>query len=172
MAKQRGRPKSPETLEKERIEAMFANLPAHTPRMSDEEQKEKNAHFDANKKIEEELIADFSPTIPDEIIYQLASLDDESMHGHKEAVLKKYEKFQVAEHNGRLSGAKKTADKAKARANAVWGKSQDLVKRIGTSHSVHSASQKILDDWVNRGDKGKKPSIRSIQNWYQTFISK
>lgn len=172
MAKQRGRPKSARTLERERIKTMFKNHPAHIPRMTEEAREKIKVNLAASKKLEEELIADYSPTISHNLILELASLGDESMYGHEEAALKKYEKLKVAEHSGRLSGAQKTADKAKARANIVWGKNQDLVKRIGISQTVHSASQKILNEWVSRGDNGKKPSIRSIQNWYRKYFLK
>lgn len=140
--------------------------------MTKEESEATQEMLAERKKIEEELISDYSPTIPHELIYELASHGDESMYGYEESVLKKYEMSLAAEKHGRLSGARGTKEKAQLRAIAVWGKNKDLLARIGVSLTVHSASHKILNEWDKRGDGGLKPSIRSVQEWYHRFIFK
>lgn len=167
MAKQRGRQKSAETLAKERIKAMFTNLPAHIPRMSEEKQKEINAKLAASKKIEEALIADYSPTIPNELIFQLASLGDESMYGNEEAVLKKYNTSADATRRGQKDGAAVTAQKARDEAMAFWDKNPDFFEAMGRPRNANTTAQRVIDNWANRGDGGKVPSINTIKNWYK-----
>lgn len=177
MAKQRGRPKSADTLERERIEAVLKNPPAHIPRITDQEREELKKQFAASKLIEEQIYAGHSPTIPHDLILAMESLGDRELFEEDEWLIKseqksikKYEGLKAAEKNGHQKGAQTTSDKTKVRATTVWGKNQDLISRIGRNLTVHSASQKILDEWDNRGDKGKKPSIRTVQNWHHRFI--
>ena len=175
----RGRPKSEQTSAREATETMLKNPPAHIPRMTEQEREEVRKFLDELEQQRKIMLSHHSRTIPDELIYDYESV------GHRELfeetpellageakVIKKYNTLVDATKRGQKDGAAITAQKAHSRANAVWIKNQDIVKRIGTSHSVHSASQKILDEWVSRGDNGKEPSIRSLQNWYQSFISK
>jgi len=175
----RGRPKSDKTIAWEATEAMLKNPPAHIPRMTEQEREEVQKFLDELEQQRKAMLSQHSRTIPDELIYAYESV------GHREfyeetpellegeaKVIKKYNTLVEATKRGQKDGAAITAQKAHNRANSVWSKNQDLVKRIGSSHSVHSASQKILDEWVNRGDNGEEPSIRSLQNWYQSFISK
>ena len=49
--KKRGRPPSPQTLEKLRIQAMFANPPDYLPAMTDEERKAVQASLQQSDKI-------------------------------------------------------------------------------------------------------------------------
>ena len=175
----RGRPKSAETLERERIEAMLKNPPSHIKPMTKDKHQEVQHLLDELEQQRKVMLSQHSRTIPDELIYAYESV------GHREFfeetpevlageanVIKKYNTLVEATTRGQKDGAAITAQKAHSRANAVWNKNQDLLKRIGSSHSVHSASQKILDEWLSRGDNAKEPSIRSLQNWYQSFISK
>jgi hypothetical protein len=176
MAK-KGRPKSAETVERERIETMLKNPPAHISRMTDQEREEVQHLLDELEQQQKIMLSQHSRTIPDELIYAYESV------GHRELfeetlellaseaeIIKKYNTLVEDTHKGQKKGAATTAQKANSRANKVWSKNQDLLNRIGRSHSVHSASQKIKDEWLSRGDNGKEPSIRNLQNWYQSFF--
>jgi polyhydroxyalkanoate synthesis regulator phasin len=179
MAKPRGRPKSKQTIAREATDAWLRNPPPHIKPMTKEKREEVQQFLDELEQQRKIMLSQHSRTIPDELIYAYESV------GHRELfeetpellagearVIKKYNTLVDDTKKGQKNGAAITAQKAHDRANTVWLKNQDIVKRIGTSHSVHSASQKILDEWVSRGDNGKEPSIRTIQNWYQSFISK
>lgn len=179
MAKKRGRPKSAETLESERIKAMLKNLPSHIPRMSNQEHEELERQFAADKEIEIQIYAGHSPTIPHDLILAMESMGDRDLFEEtpeilagEQKVIRQYNKLVEAEKNGRRQGAQTTSDKANLRAKVVWGKNQDLVDKIGRNQTVHSASKRLLDEWNARGDGGPKPSIRTAENWYQKFIFK
>lgn len=179
MAKKRGRPKSAQTLESERIEAMLRNPPPHIPRMTDQEREELERQSAADKEIERQIYAGHSPTIPHDLILAIESIGDRDLFeetpeilAREQKVISQYNKLVEAEKNGREQGARTTSDKAVLRANAVWGKNQDLADKIGRSLTVHSASKKLLGEWDSRGDGGSKPSVRTAENWYQKFIFK
>jgi hypothetical protein len=167
MAKQRGRPISAQTLEKERIKAMFANPPAHISELTLQESEEIEAMLAASKKIEDELIADYGPTIPNKLIFEVASLGDESMHGHEETVLKKYNTLVEGTKRGQKDGAAITAQKAHDRAKAFWDKNPDLFEAMGRPRNANTSAQRIIDNWPTRGDGKKVPNINTIKNWYK-----
>jgi hypothetical protein len=175
----RGRPKSKQTIARQATEAWLRNPPPHIKPMTTKKREEVQQLLDELEQQRKILLSQHSRTIPNELIYAYESV------GHRELfeetpeilageakVIKKYNTLVDATKRGQKDGAVITAQKAQSRANSVWSINQDLVNRIGRSHSVHSASQKIKDEWVSRGDNGKEPSIRSLQNWYQSFISK
>ena len=172
MANKRGRPKSKARLEREALDAAFIELPAHIPKMTKKADREMRAQYEESKRYHEDLIAAFSPIIPDRLILEVASIGDETMQGFEGPILEKYRTLMASAKNGQLEGAKATLLKAKLRADTVWNKNQDLANKIGYNHTIHSASQKILDEWDSLGDGGEKPSLRTIQNWYQKFIFK
>ena len=163
----RGRPKNAETLELERIEAMFKNRPAHIKPLTKQERKKIETQLAASKKIEEELIADYGPTIPHRLIFELASLGDESMFGHEDKVIGRYDKLIAAEKSGQLNGARVTAQKAHGRAKAFWDKNPDLFEAMGRPRNANTTAQRIIDNWSSRGDGGEVPSINTIKNWYK-----
>lgn len=179
MAKKRGRPKSAQTLESERIEAMLKNLPPHIPRMTDKEREEWERQSAVDKEIEKQIYAGHSPTIPHDLILAIESVGDRELFEEtpeilagEQKVIKQYNKLLQAEKNGREKGTLTTSKKADLRAHAVWEKNQDLIDKIGRNLTVHSASKKLLDEWDSRGDGASKPSIRSVKNWLQKFIFK
>lgn len=179
MTKKRGRPKSAQTLESERIEAMLKNLPSHIPRMTDQEREVLERQFAANKEIERQIYAGHSPIIPHDLILAIESIGDRELFEEtpeilagEQKVITQYSKLVEAEKNGRGKGTLTTSNKADLRAHAVWGKNQDLVDKIGRNLTVHSASKKLLDEWDSRGDGRSKPSIRTFKNWHQKFIFK
>ncbi len=170
--RKRGRPKKPETLEAERIATMFKNPPEY---LNDVDYQRLEFDSEHNKRIQEELIADYSPTIPDNLIYALASIGTpefyESYESYEDAIeienkiINKYNTLVDAEKNGRITGAEVTSKKSVARAKAVWAKNQDLINKIGPNYSMHRVTTKIYDEWTARGDGGNKPHINTIKNW-------
>jgi len=173
--RKRGRPKGSQTLEREKTEALFKNLPAHT-KMSSEEREELEKWLAESKKIEDQIYAGHSPTIPHDLILAVESLgdrglfeEDDWVRASEHKTIKNYQTLVTAEQEGRTKGTRITSDKSKVRANSVWSKNSDLIGNIGHRLTLHGASQKILDAWATRGDDGKKPSIRTIQNWYNKY---
>lgn len=166
-SKRRGRPKSSETLEKERIdEILSAGSPAL--KITPEQAKEQNEIFESHKKILRDLHAQFSPTIPRKLIEEYASLHDESTDGYEQKILANWEKAHEELSIGQKSGGRETAKKATERTQTVWSKNQDLARRIAIKNlSVTGASTIIFNEWDKRGDGRSKPSIRTISNWYK-----
>jgi hypothetical protein len=64
--KPRGRPKSPATIERERIEDLFRNKPPHLIR---NDGFTPSIDLDHSKQIEDDLIADYPRTIPHDLIF-------------------------------------------------------------------------------------------------------
>jgi hypothetical protein len=167
----KGRPKKPETLEYERRLKMLSNC----PKMAGPDPIQES--FDSAEKARLELISGHSPTIPHELIYAIESVGDRELFEEDDWVLaceqktiKKYSTLVEAEKLGQQIGGQVTAEKAMARAKAVWGKNQDLIDKISRNLTLHSAAEKIQDEWGTRGDGGKKPSVNTIKNWYQKII--
>ena len=166
-SKKRGRPKSLKTLEKERIDEILSTCPPAL-KMTPKQAKEQNKIFESHRKILSDIHAEFSPTISQELIEEYASLHDESMHGYEQKIADKWEKAHAALSTGQKSGARETAKKAATRAQTIWGKNQDLAKRIATKNlSVTGASKIILNEWDKRGDGESQPTVRTISNWYK-----
>lgn len=166
-SKKRGRPKSSETLEKERIDEILSACPPAL-KMTPRQAEEQNEIFESLKKTLNDLYAEFSPTIPQELIENYASLHDESMDGYQKQILDKWDKVHTVLVHGQESGARETAKKATERAQTVWGKNQDLARRIATKNlSETGASTIIFNEWDKRGDGELKPTIRTISNWYK-----
>lgn len=165
-SKKRGRPKSLKTLEKERIDEILSACPPAL-KMTPEQTKEQNEIFESFKKILGDLYAEFSPTIPQELIEEYASLQDESTDGYEQKILANWKKAHEALSIGQKSGARETAKKVTERAQTVWGKNQDLARRIAAKNlSVTGASIIIFNGWDKRGDGESKPTVRTISNWY------
>ena len=168
--KPRGRPpKNSETLERERFELMLKNLPEHL--------KNLRPHFDINIEemdaIEKDLLSGYSPTIPHNLIYQLASLGDESLCGYEDIIINKYNQLIQVSTDGQKLGANATAEKALTRAHKVWDSNQDLVNRIDRKNlTIHTASMIIITNWATRGDSDKKPTLATLRNWYNKLQKK
>jgi hypothetical protein len=175
MAK-RGRPKKPETIEREKSEASLKSILAKVPKMTDQERMVVERMLSESKNIEDQIYKRHSPTIPHDLMLAVESLgdrelfeEDEWLIEREQKVAEKYNALIAAEQRGRVDGGQTTSDNAKARATRTWGKNQELIDKIGRNHSIHSASQTIWDQWETLGDGGKKPTIRTIQNWYHIF---
>ena len=168
--KPRGRPpKNPETLERERFELMLKNLPEHLKNLP--------PHFDINIEemdaIEKDLLSGYSPTIPHDLIYKLASLGDDSLYGYEDIIINEYNQLIQVLTDGQKQGANATAEKALTRAHKVWDSNQDLVNRIDRKNlTIHTASMIIIANWATRGDGGETPGIATLRNWYNKITKK
>ena len=132
------------------------------------------------EKVRKEIIKGHSPTIPDELIYAMESIGDRSLFEADDWIVKcelkiveNYTKLLEAESNGRQRGGEETAKKALTRAETVWAKNQDLIIRIRIrlNHSIHSAANKLFEEWGTRGDGGQRPHINTIKNWFKKINS-
>lgn len=167
--KKRGRPKSDKTLQTEEIDKLFNNAPPHL-KVHAEELKKQEEFIKFIQDYLKKLHADFSPTMPHCVIENLASISDDSMEGFEKEILDAYYKFENKLADGQRLGGNATANTANERAQKVWEKNSDLARRIMSKNlTVNGASKKIFDEWVSRGDKEAKPSIRTIRNWYKRY---
>lgn len=161
--KKRGRPKSEATIENERIDEILRNAAVRTKTTA-----ENLEDFEWIHDYLEKLYSEFSPTIPRELIRNYASLHDESMEGYQDQILHQWAKAHESLVDGQIKGANSISKQSRQRAQAVWGKNSDLVRRITNKNlSVTGASTKIITEWDKRGDGQKIPSIRTLFNWYK-----
>lgn len=164
----RGRPKSSQTLENERIEALLKNPPPHIRLLTKKEKKLLEESFVASEKIRQRLVDEHSPLIPNKLIYELESIGDESMNGFEESTLKQYAFYQAMERDAKKTGGQELAEQANIRAAKVWSKNQALAKRISAKKlSLNGGAKIIFQNWESKGDKLEKPSIKTISNWYK-----
>lgn len=164
----RGRPKSVKTLERERTEAWLKNPPAHIPPMTEEDKEWLRVFLKSSEEARKSILKGHSPLIPHSLIYDLESIGHELLEGHEQAILDKYGEFKNKEFIGRLSGSDETASQADTLARRLWAKNSALLKRIESGNlTLNGASKIIHDDWVNKGVEGRKPSLKTISNWYK-----
>ncbi len=171
--RKRGRPKSSQTLELEKTEALFKNLPAHT-KMSSEEREELEKRLAESKKIEDQIYAGHSPTIPHDLILAMESLgdrelfeEDEELLNAEAVVIEKYNKLEEATKRGQKDGAAVIAKKAFIRAKTFWDSNPDFFEAMGRPRNANTTAQRIIDNWPTCGNGGKLPSINTIKNWYK-----
>lgn len=173
MAKQRGRPKKAETTEREKTEIWLKNLPAHY-HMSTEEREKTQELLDGLEQQQKIMLSQHLQTISNELIYAYESV------GHRELfeetpellaeeakVVEKYNVIVEATKHGQKEGGVTTAQKAFQRAKPFWDKNPDFFEAMGRPRNANTTAQRIIDNWANRGDGGKVPSINTIKNWYK-----
>lgn len=165
--KKRGRPKSAATIEKDNITKLFENIPPHL-KSSKKGLEEQNKLVKMLQNYLKNLHAEFSPTIPAKVIDDLASINDDSMSGYERQILDAYYKAENILADGQLQGAKATSELANKRAQNVWGKNPDLIRRIHSGNlKINGASKILFIEWDKRGDDEEKPSVRTLTNWYK-----
>ncbi|MDH6300003.1 hypothetical protein [Polynucleobacter sphagniphilus] len=164
----RGRPKSSETLERERMEALLKNPPTYIPPMTKKDKQWWNDFINNSEEAQHAILEGCSPLLPHSLIYDLESLGDESMHGVEKIILDKFATYKNKETTGRINGADETASQADVKAKRLWAKNSALVRRIQSGNlMLNSASKIIFDDWENKGIEGGRPSLKTISNWYK-----
>lgn len=172
ISKKRGRPKSEKTLEKERIDSLLSNPPKYINPLTDNEKIWLKTFLESTEKAKNTILEGYSPFLSHSLIYELASLDDESLHGHEATILEKFNLWKQKEIRSMKRGAKETKSIAESKAKDLWGKNEKLVARIQSkSISLHGAASNIVDHWDRKGIKGKCPSVKTISNWYKRVYS-
>lgn len=164
----KGRPKSAQTLEREKTEAWLKNPPTHIPPMTEEDKAWLRVFLESSEKARKSILEGHSPLIPHSLIYDLESIGHELLEGYEQAILNKYEEYKNKELIGRVSGSEETASQADTLARRLWEKNGSLLKRIQSGNlTLNGAAKIIFDDWKNKGIEGGKPSIKTISNWYK-----
>ena len=160
--KKRGRPKTEQTIEMERIEEMLRNPPPHirnstlTPFPFDHKQAE---------EIEKQMLKDHkSPPMPADIVFAIESAGPEYMtHAEIQETVVEYD---------RVAG-KTLTDRAAERIEQVMRKSSDVIGKLASgSWSVNQAANKIHEEWDARGDGREKPSTKTLRRWLKWVSGK
>lgn len=170
-----GRPKKASTLEKEQVASFLSNPPAHVRRLTDARVEELEAH-EALVEIDRQNLLKrykfYGRAIAEKLIYQLDSIEHEIYNSDQVAQIKEF--FSTLIHfinRRRAQGAKTTSEKSLIRAKAVWSKNKGLVERIAKkTMTINSASLRILENWEAFGDGKPKPSLRTLNNWFNKTI--
>lgn len=178
--KKRGRPKSEATLERERVEAMLKSVPERR-RMTPTEKGEMQALIESFNQWEKEILKDYPNPIPRRLAYEMASLGDESMEGHEQDVLRRYEKGRSNNLKNLSEGTIVKKISAAKRKEEILLKNEALINKIGTRpYTTNHVAKKILKEWDSiplggqigqsshlkkRGDDEKRPSVRALNGW-------
>jgi hypothetical protein len=164
--KPRGRPKSPATIERERIEDLFRNKPPHLIR---NDGFTPSIDLDHSKQIEDDLIADYPRSIPHDLIFAANSHYEDPEDEMR--VQSKLSKALAATSNGQISGGDRTKQKSLKNATALWTKNQDLVAMMQTKGNADRTAKLIIQKWDTRGLGGNPPSPNTIKNWFKQYTS-
>lgn len=163
--KPRGRPKKAETLECERMEAVFKNKPPNS--------KDRDDGFTSNfdykraKQIAADLLAEFPPTVPHDLIYAASShYEDAAVELRVQNLIAK---TLAATSAGRLSGGEALKQKALEKACALWSKNTDLIIKMNTRGFADMTAKKIIKNWDLRGIPGDVPSVNTIVYWFKLY---
>ena len=185
----RGRPKSAATIERERIDTLFASIPSH---LQKEESALTNNLREAkpyNDAIEQQILQDYKydATVLDDHAFTMASLGDESLYGHEAAIIAQDETHRERVARQRINGARATKQNSKNRAEAVIAKNKILISQLIDSRKqpVFRVAKKIRSEWhvttvaqrisgeplslKARGDGGPCPSERTVRNWINQY---
>jgi hypothetical protein len=161
----RGRPLSPETIEARRVKNMLVNLPPHIPRMSVEEQAEFEK-WDANlEEIRKQILATYrhGNSTPTTHAYNMASLGDESLHGHESNILKEDEEYKKRADRYREKGTNEAVRSAQLRVTKVAKHFESLLARTKPLGPLtHAeAARRMLRSWPK--EFGEAPSERTLR---------
>ena len=178
--KKRGRPKSEATLERERVEEMLKSVPEHR-RMTPTEKGQMQALSENLDQLKKEILKDYPTPIPRHLAYEMASLGDESMEGHEQDVLRRYEVARSNNLKNLSDGTTAKENSAAKRRVEILLKNEALINKIGTRpYTANHVAKKILKEWYSiplggrvgesshlkkRGDDEKCPSIRTLTGW-------
>jgi len=189
--KKRGRPLGKAAIEKQRIEKMMRTLPAHLPKLTDEELLEQEESIKHNETIRQEILKTYKygSWTPDEHAYNMASLGDESFEGHEQGVLDDDARYsqQAKKIRNNAGGANKR--KAEPRQHKVMEINKALIDKIDESgtYNTHRIATMIHDQWKSmksvhrlasedknmtcRGDGGEPASVRTITRWLAQYLA-
>jgi hypothetical protein len=171
--KKRGRQKTERTLERERTEEMFRNIPAHC-RMTPSEGKEARDQIAASRLIEKQLLKEHkSPPMPAKLVFQIESAGPELMTDAQiQETISEYARVAKNIQEGQEAGGQKLADKADERRNKVLQKNHDIAVKVTTQKwSVNRGATKLYDEWDKLGDGLPRPAIRTLRRWLNIFLA-
>ena len=179
----RGRPKSLLTLERERVKDMFAQMPPHLPSEESELMQILKASRSQVDEVEKQILRDYKydASVPNSHAYAMASVGDEAMEGYDSIILAKDEAHRLRIARQRQSGAEIKKQDAIYRADRVLEKNKLMIDEFlkVRGATISAVASKICAEWdhvaVNqrtkgeiitaRGDGGPAPSNRTIRNW-------
>ncbi|MEY3978765.1 MAG: hypothetical protein RLZZ375_194 [Pseudomonadota bacterium] len=179
----RGRPKSLLTLERERVKDMFAQMPPHLPSEDSELMQILKASRSQVDEVEKEILRDYKydASVPDSHAYAMASVGDEVMEGYDLIILAKDEAHRRRIARQHQSGRDTTKQNANYRAAKVIAKNKAMLSEFlyARGESISAVAKKILTEWdyvsaehrirdetiTARGDGGPAPSHRTLRDW-------
>ena len=165
--KPRGRPKKPETIERERLEAE-CNESSRDPELLKNNGLTINIDLEQAKNIQKELLADFPPAVPHELIYAANSHYEDPEEEQK--IHERLNKALTAVASGQLKGSLSTRQNAITQAKKLWNKNSDLISRMQRFGYADMTAKKIIKEWDIRGIGGNPPSVNTIKNWFRIYI--
>jgi hypothetical protein len=189
--KKRGRPLGEETLEKQRIEKMMREIPAHIPRLTGKEKKLLEKGLKQSEKIRHEILKTFKhgSWTPDQHAYNMASLGHESFEDYEQTVLDDDDRYKRLAKKIRSDAGAENKRKAKPRKDKVIEINKSLIEKLNSSstYNVHRIATMIHEQWKNmkpinrlasedksmscRGDGGEAVSVRTIERWLEQHVS-
>jgi hypothetical protein len=189
--KKRGRPLGEETLEKQRIEKMMREIPAHIPRLAAAEKAELEESFKNSQKIRHEILKKFKhgSWTPDQHAYNMESLGHESFEGYEQQVHDDEDRYNRLAKKIRSDAGAENKRKAKPRQDEVMKVNKSLIEKLNSSstYNVHRIATMIHEQWKSmkptnrlasedksmscRGDGGEAVSVRTIERWLEQHVS-
>ena len=185
----RGRPKSAATLERERLETLFAKKPSHLPVAESDLTRALREAQPYNDAIEKQILRDYKydATVPDDHAFTMASLGDESLYGHETMIIAQDEAHRARVSRQRANGAAATRASSMRRARLIINKNLILITYLlkVRRQSVSLVARKIQTEWdvitvaqrisgepntlTARGDGNPMPSQRTIREWLRKY---
>ena len=183
LKRNRGRPKSLLTLERERVKDMFAQMPPHLPSEDSELMQILKASRSQVDEVEKQILRDYKydASVPNSHAYAMASVGDEAMEGYDSIILAKDEAHRLRIARQRQSGTDTTKQNASYRAAKVISKNKAMLSEFlyARGESISAVAKKILAEWdyvsaeqrirdetiTARGDGGPVPSHRTLRDW-------
>ncbi len=185
----RGRPKSEATIQREKIDALFASRPSYLPKEESALTKALREAKPHNDAVEQQILRDYKydATVPDDHAFTMASLGDESLYGHEAAIIAQDQAHIARVARQRANGARATKQNASYRAAKVTAKNKVMLSEFlyARGESVYAVAKKILVEWdyvsaeqrirdetiTARGDGGPVPSHRTLRDWIASQLN-
>jgi hypothetical protein len=185
----RGRPKSEATIQREKIDALFASRPSYLPKEESALTKALREAKPYNDAVEQQILRDYKydATVPDDHAFTMASLGDESLYGHEAAIIAQDQAHIARVARQRANGARATKQNASYRAAKVTAKNKVMLSEFlyARGESVYAVAKKILVEWdyvsaeqrirdetiTARGDGGPVPSHRTLRDWIASQLN-
>jgi hypothetical protein len=185
----RGRPKSEATIQREKIDALFASRPSYLPKEESALTKALREAKPHNDAVEQQILRDYKydATVPDDHAFTMASLGDESLYGHEAAIIAQDQAHIARVARQRANGARAKKQNASYRAAKVTAKNKVMLSEFlyARGESVYAVAKKILVEWdyvsaeqrirdetiTARGDGGPAPSHRTLRDWIASQLN-